>query len=455
MSEKKRVISSRERLEKVRSAQAARQAQVEKASATSSLKSVTAKPFAEKTGKKKVRKVLSQAEQNRRAAAAFEAAKTKAEKIAETIRNRSTTLANHSVVEQKIKDVDARKPKPPKLRVRKVSKVHEAAPMKRDSEFDIFKARIEERDRAHGKFLKQLEKLRERIQLEASRQRVKLAEALRDIYGIYDVIEASPEPYNFYGILKSYLCVTKPNRSWSTTPNENLLPWVVFPDRHKKVISEYGTVLRYAREVKVAKNDFVKWYSVSTQTKILEKARTSATADHRDKLRRARIVLLRLFDIREEWPLGHFDYPEYLAERQVHLPNDLIFVICRGVRKFNRDVHFDPDHPERTIVPMAEVRALHFIPPTVDVINDLIDRIARFMVPRIDEIEAEINSKSQQVWAHDLTGFLMERELGSAYKSADKWADRIQASSEEDQMAFEIKRRKIQKLRNKARKMTP
>ena len=123
MSEKKRVISGRERLEKVRSAQAARQAQVEKASATSSLKSVTAKPFAEKTGEKKARKVLSQAEQNRRAAAAFEAAKTKAEKIAETIRNRSTTLANHSVVEQKIKDVDARKPKPPKLRVRKVSKV--------------------------------------------------------------------------------------------------------------------------------------------------------------------------------------------------------------------------------------------------------------------------------------------------------------------------------------------
>lgn len=453
MSDSKQGLSTQDRLEKVRRAQAAKKALAGKASKTPTLKSLPAKPAAKKAAEKKARKVLSQAEQKRLAAAAFEAAKTKAEQIAQSIRNRSsTTLAKHSLVEQKLGEVKARKPRPPKLKVRKVATIHEAAPMKRDSEFDVFKARIEERDREHSKFLKQLEKLRERIQGEESRQRVKLAEALRDIYGIYDVIEASSEPYNFYGVLKSYLSVTKPNRSWSTTPDENLLPWVVFPDRHKKVISEYGTVLSYAREVKVAKKDFVKWYTTTTQTKILEKARTSATADHRDKLRRARIVLLRLFDIREEWPLGHFDYPEYLAERQVHLPNDLIFVICRGVRKFNRDVQFDPDQPQRTRVPMAEVRALHFIPPTVDVINDMIDRMARLMVPRLEEIEAEINAKTDEVWAHDLTGYLMERELGSAYKSADRWADRMQAATADDQKTFEIQRRKIQKLRNKARK---
>lgn len=454
MSDSKQGLSTQDRLEKVRLAQAAKKALAGKASKTPTLKSPPAIPAAQKAAEKKARKVLSQAEQKRRAAAAFEAAKTKAEQMAQSIQNRSSThLAKHNLVEQKLGEVKARKPKPPRLKVRKVAKVHEAAPMKRDSEFDVFKARIEQRDREHSKFLKQLEKLRERIQVEESRQRVKLAEALRDIYGIYDVIEASSEPYNFYGVLKSYLSVTKPNRSWTTTPDENLLPWIIFPDRHKKVISEYGTVLSYAREVKVAKKDFVKWYTTTTQTKILEKARTSATADHRDKLRRARIVLLRLFDIREEWPLGHFDYPEYLAERQVHLPNDLIFVICRGVRKFNRDVQFDPDQPQRTRVPMAEVRALHFIPPTVDVINDMIDRIARFMVPRIEEIEAEINAKTERVWAHDLTGYLMERELGSAYKSADKWADRMQAASADDQFAFERERKKIQKLRNKARKI--
>jgi len=47
---------------------------------------------------------------------------------------------------------------------------------------------------------------------------------------------------------------------------------------------------------------------------------------------------------------------------------------------------------------------------------------------------------------------LMERELGAAYRSADRWADRMQAAIAEDQQAFEQQRRKIQKMRNKARK---
>jgi len=42
--------------------------------------------------------------------------------------------------------------------------------------------------------------------------------------------------------------------------------------------------------------------------------------------------------------------------------------------------------------------------------------------------------------------------LGAAYKSADYWADRMQAAMAEDQVAFEAQRRKIQKLRNKSRK---
>ena len=51
-----------------------------------------------------------------------------------------------------------------------------------------------------------------------------------------------------------------------------------------------------------------------------------------------------------------------------------------------------------------------------------------------------------------MSNLLMERELGTAYKSADRWADRQQAALAEDQVAFEAKRKKIQKLRNKSRK---
>jgi uncharacterized protein YaiI (UPF0178 family) len=79
------------------------------------------------------------------------------------------------------------------------------------------------------------------------------------------------------------------------------------------------------------------------------------------------------------------------------------------------------------------------------------NRIARYIEPRLEYFEAEIQQKSEQVWSTDMTNFLTERELGAAYRSADKWADRMQAATQEDQKAFEEQRRKIQKLRNKSR----
>jgi septum formation topological specificity factor MinE len=101
---------------------------------------------------------------------------------------------------------------------------------------------------------------------------------------------------------------------------------------------------------------------------------------------------------------------------------------------------------------MAAISALHFIPPNIDLANDIMDRIARYIEPRLEDVEAEIQAKTDQVWSDDMTHYLMERELGAAYRSADRWADRMQAAIAEDQQAFEQQRRKIQKLRNTARK---
>lgn len=226
----------------------------------------------------------------------------------------------------------------------------------------------------------------------------------------------------------------------------------VLTEKSKKQISEYGTVLRYALDNKIAKNDFVRWYTDTTQTKILAAARGTNTASTRDRLLRARQLLLQYFDIREEWPLGVMEYPERLAARQVHLPDDLIFVICRGVRRFDRGSGFNPNDPSQTQLPQAEVRALHIIPPVIDVADDLINRLARYIVPQLEKFEEEIAKKSQQVWANDLTGYLTDSELGAAYNSADKWADRMQAAVAEDQQEFAAQRKKIRMIRNTSRK---
>lgn len=401
--------------------------------------------------KKKQQKVLSQAAQKRLELERQEAAKSQTEKLAESIKRRSTVIAKHNSVATQVNAVKNRNTPVKTIKVVPVKKAKTQTPIKRDSEHDIFQARIAERDKQHHRLIKQAETIRNRLDKISKRETTKLYEALRDCYGMYEYIESNREPYEFYSILRDYYKV-KMEPIQSNTPDESLLVRFIFSNKSTKQISEYGTVLRYALEIGVAKKDFIKWYTSTTQTRILALARKSATSDNQERLKRARIALLRYFDIQEQWPLGHFDYPELLAAKQVHLPDNLIIVICRGVRKFNRDIEFNPNNPAASRVPLAEISALHFIPPDIDVVHDIIERLARFLVPQIDQIEEEIKQKTEQVWANDLTNYLMERELGTAYKSADRWADSQQAAIADDQIAFEAKRRKIQKLRNKARK---
>jgi len=399
---------------------------------------------------KKQKKVLSQAEIKRQELAKFEASKTVVEKLAESISKNKKISSKHNSVQSNLDAIRQKKPEAPTAKVNPVPKVKQQEPMDRSNSTTLLNARIEEKNRQAHILLKQADGIKSRMLKISGRERIKLAEALRDCYGIYLHIESKPDQWNFYDILRSYFTVAK-IRIQANTPDEGLLLRYVFPAKSTKQISEYGTVLRYANDKKISKNDFIKWYTATTQTKILALARNSGADDSRDRLARANQLLLRFLDIREEWPLGVMEYPEYLAGKQVHLPDDLIFVVCRGVRRFDRGVQFDPDDPSKTQLPQADIRALIFIPPNIDLSNDILNRFARHIASDLEEFEQQLEETTEKVWANDLTAFLTERELGAAYKSADKWADRMQAAIAEDQSAFLKTRKKIQTLRRKSR----
>lgn len=425
-------LTTQERIDLIKKGSAAQNAKI-----AAQLEGLPKKPA--KTRLKKHQKVLSQAALKRLELERQEAAKSKTEKLAESIQNRNIELAKHSSVVKNIDAIHERNARKVTAKLNKIEKVKKAAPMNRDTEYEVIQARMRERDLHHHHILKQAESIRNRLSKLTNRQSTKLQEGLRDCYGIYDFIESGKDSWEFYDLLKSYFKTTL-TKIQSNTPNEGLLVRFVFDQKTTKQISEYATVIRYAREINIAKKDFIKWYTDTTQTRILAMARKQVHTSDEEKLRRARVLLLRYFDIQEEWPLGHFEYPAMLAEKKVHLPDDLIFVVARGVRHYDRGSH------------IANISALHFIPTIIDVSNDIMNRIARQIVPRLEMFEKEIDEKSEQIWANDMTAYLMERELGAAYKSADRWADRMQASIAENQIEFENRRKKIQKLRNEARK---
>ena len=411
-------------------------------------KSIVNPPKEVKAANKR-KKVLSLAAQRRLEQEQIEASKSKAEKLAESLRRKSVVLGKHPTVAEKVDAVKQRTTKTTKVKVNPPKKAKQQAPIKRDDYITEFNERIRLREEFNHRLLKQAEAIRLRYEKESKRQKTKLYESLRDCYGIFEAVENSSDPDSFYLHIKSYLMCTE-HKLQSNTPDEGLLVRFTFGKLSKKQISEYGTILRYAREIKVSKNNFVAWLTKSTMTGVLKSARATGSDDRKERLGRARILLMQLFDLREEWPLAYFDYPEYLAAKQVHLPDDLIFVIARGVRNFDRGVPGTLEGMQGHST--AKIAALHFIPPNIDIVIDMVDRLARFVEPHLEQYEDKLQQVQEEKWGDDLTHLLMERELGEAYKSADRWANRMQAAMAEDPIEFERKRRAIQKMRNKARK---
>lgn len=396
----------------------------------------------------KRKKVLSLAEQKRQEQQRIEASKSKAEKLAESLKRKSSLIGKHPTVAKKIEGITQRTTKTKTAKVNPVKKTKRQDPMRRDDYITEFNERKRLREEFNHRLLKQAETIRHRFEKDSKRQKTKLYESLRDCYGIFEAVENSTDPDSFYAHIKSYLLCTE-HKLQSNTPDEGLLIRFTFGKLSTKQISEYGTILRHARTTKVSKDNFVEWLSSLTITGALQSARSSGSNDRKERLARARILLMRLFDLREEWPLGYFDYPEHLAAKQVHLPDDLIFVIARGVRNFDRGV-------PSTLAGMyghstVKISALHFIPPNIDLAIEMVDRLAKFVEPYVEEYEDQLQQVQEEKWGDDLTHQLLERELGEAYKSADRWANRMQASIAHDQVEFERKRKTIQKLRNKTR----
>jgi len=400
---------------------------------------------------KKQQKILSQAAQKRLEKERLEAQKTKTQKLAESLKRRSTVLAKHDSVVKNLDEVKAAAKHTVTTTLKPVKKIKQKSPMNRESAFDLWKDKNAETLSTVHKLFKQAVTIQKRVSEMERREAVKLREALRDCYGIYQATQALPDPDAVYGTIKSIFKKTDV-KVQSNTPDETLLVRFIFNGKSNKQVSEYATVIRYAYETKISANGFIEWYQKTTQTRILQKAREAGTSDYKARLARARVLLMKYFDILEQWPLGKFEYPSMLASKRVHLPDDLIFVICRGTEIFNRDTYFDPDQPSRTQVPLASISALYFIPNNIDISNLLTDRIAKLLESHLEFYEQQAQEQIEKVWVDDLTNFLQERELGAAYRSADRWADRIQASIAEDQVTFEKKRKKIQKLRDASRK---
>ena len=266
--------------------------------------------------------------------------------------------------------------------------------------------------------------------------RAEIYKALQSLYRLYLEIEYSGELRNdFYAELKQKLIDLDYNIQKHTRDAALLVRLVFGKEFSNSKVHQYVSVLHYAQDNDVTVEDFVNWLEKETITGAVKAAANNGIDPEvvKQRYQRARLLLLRYLEWRETRPFATQKMLAWSAQRYLGQGTDLCVMIGTAVRRYDRESDY------------ADIHISHILPPNLGFDIKIIDRWAKFIEPKLEMLEAELEEKTADEWGDDLHTLIWEHDVRQAEKVAQYWQLRQQAALAEDQHEF---------LRNRAKKKT-
>ena len=215
-------------------------------------------------------------------------------------------------------------------------------------------------------------------------------------------------------------------------------------DASTKSVSEYGKVMHAAVTRNIKSDKFAEWLKKETLTKVLadQRAIEAETETPKDRLDRARRVILRLLDIREAKPIITYSTTAHAAEKHLGRHYGLCVAIGHASRRMDRESFY------------ADVNLSIVVPASLDFEIYIVDKLARYIINNVEEYETQIDTLSESVWADELYERLIAAGDEEIDANNEYWANRQQAQMYEDQQEFArvVKQKKLD-VKKKAKKV--
>ena len=249
---------------------------------------------------------------------------------------------------------------------------------------------------------------------------------LQDAYAVYKEVDAHELSDRFYSNVRGAL-LDQGIKTQSNTPNATLVVRLIFgADASAKSVSEYGKVMQAAVTQKIKPELFAEWLKKETLTKVLadQRAVEAETETPKDRLDRARRLILRLLDIREVKPIIKHSTTAHAAEGMLGRHYGLCVAIGHASRRTDRSSFY------------ADVNLSMVLPVSLDFEIYIIDKLARYIIKEVEQYESKIDSLSESVWADELYERLVAAGDEEVDSTNEYWANRQQAQMYEDQQEF-------------------
>jgi len=248
---------------------------------------------------------------------------------------------------------------------------------------------------------------------------------LQEAYAVYAEVETSDFADEFYANVRWQL-KTNEIKIQSNTPDAGLvIRYVCGSEISTKSISDYSRVLEGAKHNNITPDTFVDWVKRLTMTKVIEDQRAleNNKETYADRLKRARLVVLRLIETREVHPIVSQKTTAWDIQKELS-PEGLWVAIGTARRRYDRESFY------------ADINLNLMLPPSPDLEIYIVNYLAKPIVHEVEIWEQKINEFEEKIWADEL----WEKVVSAGYEESEKrrnwWANKQQASRFEDQGEF-------------------
>lgn len=277
-----------------------------------------------------------------------------------------------------------------------------------------------EREEMQKQWLKELFEARRNLNEARAQFRQARYDALQFVYSKYIDIEASDVSSEFYSMLREKL-LNVGAKIQANTPNEGLVVRTVFGvNISSSQIGKYVNVLRAAKSEQVNPLDFVEWLKQKTISAAANQSKSNNDAERKERLHRARTLVLRYFEWRETNPLATL--PTMLAHKAdgyVSPRSGLCLMVGVAVRRYDRASDY------------ADIHISHILPPSIDLDIQLVDKWSKAIEPRLEDFEENFATVDEKSWAEDMEDSLWAADVEAAERMSLAWARRQQAAIKE------------------------
>jgi len=249
---------------------------------------------------------------------------------------------------------------------------------------------------------------------------------LQEAYAVYKEAQAHDLADSFFANVRGAL-LKQGIKIQTNTPDAALIVRLVFgADASTKSVSEYSKVLEAAVSRGVKSDMFAEWLKHETLNKVVieQRAVLKELETPKDRLDRARRLILRLMDIRDAVPLFTHDTTAHTAEKNLGRSYGLCVALGHANRKMDRENFY------------AEMRFSLIMPVSLDLEIYIVDKLARYVMPSLIQYERELEQLSETVWADKMFEYLVAACDAEVAKNNEYWANRQQAALAEDQQEF-------------------